>query len=59
MPDLTKQGYDMIIDRVINMKITPPDGLTIAELKRWMEGHADAQAEVVAMVEQMKDSNGR
>ena len=59
MPDLTKQGYDMIIDRVINMKITPPGGLTIAELKRWMEGHADAQASILSILEQMKDSNGR
>ena len=59
MSELTKQGYDMIIDRVINIKITPPDGLTIAELKRWMEGHADAQARILGILEKMKDSNGR
>lgn len=59
MADLTKQGYDMIIDRVTNLKITPPQSLTIIELKRWMEGHADAQASILSILEQMKDSNGR
>ena len=59
MEGLTKIGYDEIINRVTNMVVTPPHGVTIVELKRWLEGHADAQACVLSILNEMKDQYGR
>jgi hypothetical protein len=53
-----QMGYDEIINRVTNMVVTPPHGVTIVELKRWIEGHADAQVCVLSILNEMKDKYG-
>lgn len=59
MEGLTKIGYDEIIERVKNMVVTPPQGVTINELERWLEGHAYAQACMLSILNKMKDQYGR
>ena len=53
--ELIKNGYDQIIERVINRTVDPPKGKTTIELTAWLTGYADCQKAVINIIRQMKD----
>lgn len=60
MPEgLTKMGYDMIVEHIINRKIQPPNDKTCFELNAWLQGYADCQNTILEIIEKMKDQYGR
>ena len=60
MPEgLTKTGYDLIIDKIINRTVQPPNGKTAYELTAWLTGYADCQRAVVDIINKLKDQYGR
>ena len=60
MPDgLTKMGYDMIFDRIINRTVQPPDDMTIEMLNAWLTGYATCQNDVLEIVGKLKDQYRR
>lgn len=60
MPEgLTKMGYDMIVEHIINMKIQPPNDKTCFELNAWLQGYADCQNTILEIIGKMKDQYGR
>ena len=59
MAELTKQGYDMIIERIINRRIKPPDMFDLDALTAWLNGYAKCQNDILDIIEKLRDSNGR
>lgn len=59
MPELTKQGYDNIIDRIVNRTVEPPKTLTVQALNAWLNGYAQCQLEILDIIETLRDTNGR
>ena len=60
MPEgLTKMGYDMIVEHIINRKIQPPNDKTCFELNAWLQGYADCQNAILEIIGKMKDQYGR
>lgn len=60
MPEgLTKTGYDMIVEHIINRKIQPPNDKTCFELNAWLQGYADCQNTILEIIGKMKDQYGR
>lgn len=59
MPELTKQGYDNIIDRIINREVEPPKDKNCAELNAWLQGYADCQNAIIDIIESLKNQFGR
>ena len=60
MPEgLTKMGYDMIVEHIINRKIQPPNDKTCFELNAWLQGYADCQNTILEIIGKMKDQYGR
>ena len=59
MTELTKMGYDLIIDRIVNRKVEPPKNMTINELGVWLTAYAKCQNDIVTMLLELKDQNGR
>ena len=57
--ELTKAGYSLIIDRIVNRKINPPQGLDAAELLNWCSAYAQCQNDILGIIEKLRDSNGR
>ena len=57
MGNLTEQGYDAILKRVIEMKVPVPHDKTIGEMKDWIAGYAECMAAVVRIIEDLRDSN--
>lgn len=60
MPEsLTKAGYSQIIERILNMTVTPPDSITVRDLQHWIEGYIKAQTDILEIVNKMRDTYGR
>jgi len=59
MPELTKQGYDMIIDRIVNRTIKVPEDMPLNELQAWMTGYGKCQLDIIDLIVALKESNGR
>lgn len=56
MPEgLTKTGYDMIVEHIINRTIQPPNDKTCFELNEWLQGYADCQNTILEIIGKMKD----
>ena len=56
---LTKAGYSQIIERILNMTVTPPDSITVRDLQHWIEGYIKAQTDVLEILNKMRDTYGR
>lgn len=59
MRELTKQGYDMIIDRIEDMSVETPTILTAVGLQIWIQAYTQCQHDIIDMLEDLRDSNGR
>lgn len=59
MEELTKVGYDHIIDRIVNRKVEPPKDMNCITLYAWMTGYADCQHDIIDIIEKLKEQNGR
>lgn len=59
MPELTKQGYDMIFNRIVNRTIKVPEDMPLNELSAWMSGYAKCQLDILDLIVALKESNGR
>lgn len=57
--ELTKHGYSMIIDRIIEMRVEPPNILTAAGLATWIQAYSQCQNEIIDLIAKLRDSNGR
>lgn len=59
MPEvLTKMGYDMIIERIVNRTVQPPDDMTVEMLNTWLTGYAKCQNDVLEIIGKLKDQTG-
>ena len=59
MGELTKTGYDQIIDKIVNREIEPPKGMNCFVLNAWLQGYADCQNAIIDIVEKLRDQYGR
>lgn len=59
MEGLTKMGYDQIIERVLNIKTTLPELLTVDEAKLYLDGYQRCQIEIFKLLNELKDQYGR
>ena len=59
MAELTKQGYDMIIERIMDMSVETPTILTATGLQIWIQAYTQCQSEIVELIEDLKDQFGR
>lgn len=59
MEGLTKMGFDQIIERVLNMKTTLPELLTVDEARLYLEGYSRCQIEIFKLLNELKDQYGR
>lgn len=59
MGELTKSGYDQIIDKIVNREIEPPKGMNCFALNAWLQGYADCQNAIIDIVEKLRDQYGR
>lgn len=60
MPELTKMGYDMIIDRIVNRQLKElPEGLTVQELNQWLTGYATCQNHILDIIIMLRDDFAR
>lgn len=57
--ELTKVGYSLIIDRIVNRKVEPPKGLDAIGLLNWCSAYAQCQNDILDIIEKLRDSNGR
>lgn len=57
--ELTKAGYSLIIDKIMNRKVDPPQGLDAIGLLNWCAAYAQCQEDILGIVEKLRDSNGR
>jgi len=57
--ELTKAGYSLIIDKVVNRKVDPPQGLDAVGLLNWCSAYAQCQNDILDIIEKLRDSNGR
>lgn len=57
--ELTKAGYSLIIDRIVNRKIDPPQGFDADGLLNWCAAYAQCQNDILDIIEKLRDSNGR
>lgn len=57
--ELTKMGYDNIVDRIVNRQVDPPKNLTVTALNAWLSGYAKCQLEILDIIETLRDTNGR
>ena len=59
MGELTKIGYDQIIDKIVNREIEPPKGMNCFVLNAWLQWYADCQNAIIDIVEKLRDQYGR
>ena len=59
MEELTKIGYDNIIDRIINRKVETPKDMNCITLHAWLTGYTDCQHDIINIIKELRDQNGR
>lgn len=60
MPEgLTKMGYDMIVEHIINRKIQPSEEMYTMELSAWLTGYTKCQNDIIDIINKLKDQYGR
>lgn len=59
MGELTKQGYDMIIDRIHGMQVETPTILTATELQIWIQAYIQCQDTIIDLIAGLRDKYGR
>ncbi len=59
MAELTKQGYDLILDRILNHKVSYPAPMVARDMQIWVDGYSDCLAEVCKIIEELRDECGR
>ena len=57
--ELTTQGYDNIIDRIVNRIVKPPEELTANELCIWCNAYAECQDNIIDIINKLKEGYGR
>lgn len=57
--ELTKAGYSLIIAKIVNRKVYPPQGLDAVELLNWCSAYAQCQNDIVDIIKKLRESNGR
>ena len=57
--ELTKQGYNLIIDRIMEMHVEPPNILTAAGLATWIQAYNQCQNEIIDLIGELRDKHGR
>lgn len=57
--ELTKAGYSLIIDKIVNREIDPPHGLGAVELLNWCSAYAQCQNDILDIIMKLRESNGR
>lgn len=56
---LTKMGYDQIMERIINRTVQPPDDMTVEMLNAWLTGYAACKNDMLEIIGKLKDQYGR
>lgn len=59
MDELTKIGYDQIIERIVNRQFDPPRGKNLRELSDYLTGYADCQNDIISLLQELRDEYGR
>ena len=59
MSELTKQGYDMIIDRIQDMQVETPTILTAVGLQIWIQAYTQCQDAIIDLIAELRDKYGR
>jgi len=57
MSELTKVGYDNIIDRIVNRKVEPPKDMNCITLYAWLTGYTDCQQDIINIIKELRDQN--
>ena len=59
MGELTKYGYDLIIDSIVNRTVTPPQGMDCGELNAWLTGYTDCQNAILDLIDSLKNQHAK
>ena len=59
MSELTKQGYDMIIDRIKDMEVETPTILTAYGLQIWIQAYTQCQDAIIDLIDELRNQYGR
>lgn len=60
MPDeLTKMGYDQIVEHIVNRTVQPPNDITVEMLNTWLTGYATCQNNILDIIVKLKENYGR
>ena len=57
--ELTKAGYSLIIAKIVNREVNPPQGLDAVGLLNWCSAYAQCQKDILDIIKKLRDSNGR
>lgn len=59
MSNLTPQGYELIVDRIVNRAIVPPAGLSMEQLQIWCSAYAKCQSDIIDLIIELKNNMPR
>lgn len=55
MGELTKHGYDLAIDKIVNRTVEPPKDLNVFELNMWLNAYAECQKDIIDVLAKLRD----
>ena len=55
MGELTKNGYELVIDKIVNRTLDPPKGLNVFELNTWLNAYAECQKDIIDILIKLRD----
>lgn len=59
MEGLTKMGFDQIIERIQNMRLSIAGPITLEDLERYLEGYGRCQSDIIGLLQELRDQHGR
>lgn len=60
MPEgLTKIGYEELFNRIVNMSVEAPTGMTSDMLNVWLSGYMQSKDDILTLINKLKDQYGR
>lgn len=51
---MTDTGYKMLIDRITNRPVNPPENLNVNTLTIWVDGYLQSEHDVLDIIEEMQ-----
>lgn len=59
MEGLTKIGFDQIIERIQNMRLSITNPATLKDLERYLEGYKRCKSDIISLLQELRDQCGR